>query len=98
RSLGARIQDPGAFSAPAAVPEPVAQAAAHFWESALAAARAEQAEANRQRWAELHEEATRCARARAGARARPPHEHPPRRPLTALPRCAGSSRPGATVT
>ncbi|MCH3703382.1 DNA-binding protein, partial [Campylobacter lari] len=34
RSLGARIQDPGAFAAPAAVPEPVAQAAAHFWESA----------------------------------------------------------------
>lgn len=59
RSLGARIQDPGAFSAPAAVPEPVAQAAAHFWESALAAARAEQAEANRQRWAELHEEGER---------------------------------------
>ncbi|RBL83506.1 hypothetical protein DDE05_30125, partial [Streptomyces cavourensis] len=57
--LGARIQDPGAFAAPAAIPDPIAQAATHFWEAALAAARAEQADATRQRWAELQEEGVR---------------------------------------
>lgn len=56
RALGARIQDPGAFAAPAAVPEPIAQAAAHFWETALAAARADQADALRERWDELRQE------------------------------------------
>lgn len=49
RALGARIQDPGAFAAPAAVPQPIAQAAAHFWEAALAAARADLAGTNRER-------------------------------------------------
>ena len=41
RSLGARIVDPMAFAAPAALPDPISEAAKHFWEAALAAARAE---------------------------------------------------------
>ncbi|MGB3433668.1 DNA-binding protein [Achromobacter sp.] len=56
RSLGARIKDPGAFAAPAATPDPVAQAAAHFWEVALAEARAQQEQAHRGRWEELARE------------------------------------------
>lgn len=36
KHLGRRIQDPGAFAAPAGVPDPVLQAAQHFWETALA--------------------------------------------------------------
>ena len=44
KSLGLRIKDPGAFSAPAALPDPIRQAAKHFWETALAAARGELAE------------------------------------------------------
>lgn len=39
KHLGARIKDPGAFSAPATVPDPVFQAAQHFWEVAQAEAR-----------------------------------------------------------
>jgi chromosome segregation ATPase len=35
RHLGGRIKDPGAFSAPSDVPDPVQQAAKHFWEVAL---------------------------------------------------------------
>ena len=49
RSLGARIKDPGAFAVAPAVPDPVAQAAAHFWEAAMAEARAEQAQLYRER-------------------------------------------------
>ena len=45
RTLGARITDPMAFSAPPALPDPISEAAKHFWESALAAARAEGAAA-----------------------------------------------------
>ena len=41
KKLGARIKDPLAFSAPPAIPDPVQQAATHFWEVALATARAE---------------------------------------------------------
>ncbi|PXW98096.1 plasmid replication DNA-binding protein KfrA [Sphaerotilus hippei] len=41
RHLGQRIQDPGAFAAVPEVPDPVLQAARHFWETALATARAE---------------------------------------------------------
>jgi small-conductance mechanosensitive channel len=41
RKLGARIKDPMAFSAPPAIPDPVHQAALHFWEAALATARAQ---------------------------------------------------------
>jgi chromosome segregation ATPase len=41
RHLGARIKDPKSFSAPAHAPDPVAQAAQHFWEVAAASARAE---------------------------------------------------------
>jgi hypothetical protein len=41
RSLGARIADPMAFSTPPALPDPISEAAKHFWEAALAAARAE---------------------------------------------------------
>jgi hypothetical protein len=37
--LGARIKDPMAFSAPPAIPDPIHQAAEHFWEVALAATR-----------------------------------------------------------
>jgi chromosome segregation ATPase len=45
RSLGARITDPMAFAAPPALPNPISEAAQHFWEAALAAARAEGAAA-----------------------------------------------------
>jgi len=41
RGLGARIKDPQAFSAPAALPDPIHQAAAHFWAVALATAQTE---------------------------------------------------------
>lgn len=41
KHLGTRIKDPGAFSAPAVVAEPVFQAAQHFWEVAQAEARRE---------------------------------------------------------
>jgi chromosome segregation ATPase len=41
KGLGARIRDPGAFAARTGVPDPVAQAATHFWEAALALARSE---------------------------------------------------------
>lgn len=61
RALGARIKDPGAFAAPAAIPDPVTQAATHFWEAALAEARARQAEDYRKRWEELAEEGERLA-------------------------------------
>ncbi len=61
RALGARIKDPGAFAAPPAIPDPVTQAATHFWEAALAEARAQQAEGYRQRWEELAEEGERLA-------------------------------------
>jgi hypothetical protein len=37
--LGARIKDPMAFSAPPSIPDPVQQAAAHFWDAALAQTR-----------------------------------------------------------
>jgi chromosome segregation ATPase len=39
--LGARISDPMAFSAPPGIPDPIAEAAKFFWESALASARSE---------------------------------------------------------
>ena len=61
RALGARIKDPGAFAAPPAVPDPIAQAATHFWEAALAEARAQQADAYRERWQELAAEGERLA-------------------------------------
>jgi chromosome segregation ATPase len=41
KHLGGRIKDPGAFAAPPDVPEPVLQAARHFWETALAQTRAD---------------------------------------------------------
>ena len=61
RSLGTRIKDPGAFAAPAAVPDPIAQAAAHFWEAALSEARAQQEQAYRGRWEELAREGEQLA-------------------------------------
>lgn len=39
KHLGARIKDPGAFSAPSTMPDPVHQAAQHLWEVAQAEAR-----------------------------------------------------------
>jgi hypothetical protein len=39
KGLGARITDPGAFATAPGVPDPVAQAAKHFWEVALAETR-----------------------------------------------------------
>jgi len=39
KHLGARISDPGTFAAPSTVPDPVRQAAQHFWEVAQAEAR-----------------------------------------------------------
>lgn len=44
RHLGGRIRDPGAFSAPPTLPEPIHQAAQHFWEVALTEARKEASE------------------------------------------------------
>lgn len=41
KHLGGRIKDPGAFSAPTAMAEPVFQAAQHFWEVAQAEARSD---------------------------------------------------------
>jgi chromosome segregation ATPase len=43
RSLGGRMANPASFAAPAAVPDPVGEAAAHFWQVAMSHARAEQA-------------------------------------------------------
>ena len=39
KGLGRRLQDPGAYARAPAVPEPMAAAALHFWEAALALAR-----------------------------------------------------------
>jgi len=39
RGLGGRIKDPGAFAAPPDIPDPIQQAAKHFWEVALAQTR-----------------------------------------------------------
>lgn len=39
RNLGGRIKDPGAFSAPADVPDPIVQVAQHLWEIAQAESR-----------------------------------------------------------
>ena len=39
KSLGARIKDPGTFSTPPELPDPVQQAAKHFWDVALAESR-----------------------------------------------------------
>jgi hypothetical protein len=41
KGLGRRLQDPGAFAPPPDIPEPVLQAAQHFWEVAQASARAD---------------------------------------------------------
>jgi hypothetical protein len=39
KGLGGRIKDPAAFAAPPELPDPVQQAAKHFWEVALAETR-----------------------------------------------------------
>jgi hypothetical protein len=39
KSLGRRLQDPGAFAPPQDIPEPLMQAAEHFWELAQVSAR-----------------------------------------------------------
>src|SRR5689334_16079030 len=39
KHLGGRIKDPGAFAAPPDLPDPIHQAAKHFWEAALAQTR-----------------------------------------------------------
>ena len=39
KHLGGRIKDPGAFSAPPGIPDPIVQAAKHFWEVATAQSR-----------------------------------------------------------
>lgn len=41
KHLGRRIKDPGAFAVPPEVPDPVMQAARHFWETALAQTRSD---------------------------------------------------------
>lgn len=65
--LGARIADPRAFSAPPDVPDPVLQAARHFWETAMAQARQIGAEqiAQAQAEAQARIEAAESARAMA---------------------------------
>lgn len=52
KSLGARIKDPRAFSAPPELPDPVQQAAKHFWEVALAETRIDFDERLREGFAE----------------------------------------------
>lgn len=76
KGLGRRLQDPGAFAAPPDVPEPVSQAAQHFWEVAQAQARGDfdQAVANalaplQQRLDAAHQAAA-ILRAEGEARAR----------------------------
>jgi hypothetical protein len=65
-SLGARIKDPGAFSAQSQLPDPIAQAADHFWQVALAAARLDTDARVRAREAQLETAAAEVAeRARA---------------------------------
>jgi chromosome segregation ATPase len=61
RSLGARIKDPGAFAASPALPDPISQAAAHFWEVAMATARAQHAAALAEKQTALEEEGARLA-------------------------------------
>ncbi len=55
RSLGARIKDPLAFSAPPAAPDPVQQLAQHLWETSLATARQEVEERHREHSRTLEE-------------------------------------------
>lgn len=52
-SLGARIKDPAAFAPAVGVPDPIQQAAKHFWEVASAAARAEISAQYQERLAEV---------------------------------------------
>lgn len=66
KGLGKRLQDPRAFAAPAGIPEPIAAAAAHFWESALSVARGE-LESNREALTQAQES---LARDRAELEAR----------------------------
>lgn len=59
KSLGARIKDPGAFSAPADIPDPIQVAAKHLWDTALSTARADVEVQTRAIRAELEEESER---------------------------------------
>ena len=69
KSLGRRLQDPGAFAPPQDVPEPVMQAAQHFWEVAQAAARADVEERVIERLAPMRSEVDRAHHAEALAHA-----------------------------
>jgi len=63
-SLGARIKDPAAFAPTVGFPDPIQQAAKHFWDVATAAARAEVFEQYRDRLAEIDQREAALAEAR----------------------------------
>lgn len=63
KGLGRRLQDPGAFAAPPDIPEPVLQAAQHFWEVAQASARADIEQQVSERLAPMQAEVDRAQQA-----------------------------------
>lgn len=67
KGLGRRLQDPGAFAPPSDVPEPVLQAAQHFWEVAQAGARAEIEQHVAERLSPMQAEVDRAVHAQAVA-------------------------------
>ncbi len=69
KGLGRRLQDPGAFAPPPDVPEPVLQAAQHFWEVAQASARADIEQQVSERLAPMQAEVDRAQRAESLAHA-----------------------------
>jgi chromosome segregation ATPase len=69
KGLGRRLQDPGAFAGPPDVPDPVLQAAQHFWEVAQATARADIEQQVSERLAPMQAEVERAKHAQALAHA-----------------------------
>ncbi len=69
KGLGLRLQDPGAFAPPSDVPEPVLQAAQHFWEVAQASARADVEQQVSERLAPMQAEVDRAQHAETLAHA-----------------------------
>ncbi len=63
KGLGRRLQDPGAFAPPPDVPEPVLQAAQHFWDVAQASARADVEQQVSERLAPMQTEVDRAQQA-----------------------------------
>ena len=63
KGLGRRLQDPGAFAPSPDIPEPVLQAARHFWDVAQAGARADLEERVAQRLISMQAEVDRALNA-----------------------------------